>query len=164
MDGFMKRKLYPNIKRMTSLFCVAILCVTVTSVVLRLTVFSEVAATTSTKEEELYTPEETLFPYTISRKVQFDTPQSKGSFRIENPETNEFYMTVSIILPQTDENLFYTGFIRPGEGREAAALHIPLPNGVYDCVAEITTFDPDTLEPRGADRQDITLYIGEKIK
>ncbi len=164
----MKRKLYPNIKRMTSLFCVAIVCVTLTSLLLRLTVFSELAVTALAAPDEtslaLSEEESGLFPYTISRKVNFDSPQSQGNFQIHNPETNEFYMTVTIIKPDTGENLLYTGFIKPGQSRDKAALHIQLPEGIYQCVAQVTAFDPETLEPSGNEERDITLYIGQKAK
>lgn len=162
----MKRKLYSNMKRMTSFFCVAIVCVTLTSLLLRLTVFSDLAVTVMAAPDEssltLGAEESGLFPYTISRKVTFETPHAKGDFQIHNPETNEFYMTVTVIQPDTGENLLYTGFIKPGQSRESAALHIELPEGIYSCVAQITAFDPETLEPSGSEERDITLQIGSK--
>lgn len=164
----MKRKLYPNIKRITSLFCIAIVCITLTSLLLRLTVFNDLAVTALAAPDETpitFVEEETeLFPYTISNKVNLDTPQSQGSFQIHNPESNEFYMTVTIIKPDTGENLLYTGFIKPGQSREKASLHIELPEGIYQCVAQIVAFDPETLEPAGSEERDITLYIGQKAK
>lgn len=164
----MKRKLYPNMRRLTSLFSVAIVCVTLTTLLLRLTVFSDLAAmAASTKDDpaSMVEPEEPgLFPYSLSRKVHIPTPQARGEFKIKNPETNTYYMTVAVILPETGENLLYTGFIKPGESRETAALHIPLEEGTYECIAEITAFDPITLEPRGSEEREITLYIGDKPK
>lgn len=90
----MKRKLYSNMKRMTSLFCVAIVCLTLTSLLLRLTVFSDLAITASASFDESSTalPEEDsgLFPYTISRKVNFDSPKSQGIFRFTTPKPTSF--------------------------------------------------------------------------
>lgn len=162
----MKRKLYSNMKRMTSLFCVAILCVTLTSLMLRLTVFSDMALSAGPGEEtsQLQEEESDLLPYVISRRVTLETPASKGDFRISNPETNSHYITVSVVKPDTGENLLYTGFIKPGQSREQMALHIQLPQGIYDCTAVVTAFDPDTLAPVGSEEREITLYIGEKIK
>ena len=112
----MKRKLYSNMKRMTSLFCVAIVCVTLTTLLLRLTVFSDLAVTVLAAPDEtslaLPGEESSLFPYTISRKVAFENAHSPGDFQIHNPDTNEFYMTVTVIRPETGENLLYTGFTR----------------------------------------------------
>ena len=146
----------------------AIVCVTLTSLLLRLTVFSDLAVTVAAAPDEtsLALPEEEagLFPYTISRKVTLETPEAQGDFQILNPETNEFYMTVTVVLPETGENLLYTGFIKPGQSREKAALHIQLPEGIYQCVAQITAFDPDTLEPSGSEERDITLYVGKNAK
>lgn len=161
----MKRKLYSNMKRMTSFFSVAIVCVTLTTLLLRLTVFSDLAAMAAPEAAPTYSEEQTgLFDYTISSKVTFEAPGAKGDLLILNPDANECYMTVAIIKPDTGENLFYTGFIKPGQGREGATLHIQLPEGVYQCVAQVTAFDSETLESIGSEERDITLYIGQKAK
>lgn len=163
----MKRKLFPNVKRITTMFSIAIICMTLTTLTLRLTLFSDMAvsaASPSTSQAEPQEPEQGMFPYSLSRNVYFANAQSRGDFRIQNPDTNEHYMTVNIILPSTGESLLYTGFIRPGESREDAPLHIQLPDGTYDCIAEITAYDPETLQPKGSEQREITLYIGEKAK
>jgi len=152
---------------MTTLFCFSILCVTLSTLFLRLTVFSDLVIPTGSESSAPSAREDVepgLFPYTLNRKINLATPDSRGDFRIHNPETNEHYMTVSIILPSTGENLFYTGFVKPGQTRDSAALHIKLPEGVYECVAEVTAYDPVTLKPRGSEERDVTLQIGRKAK
>ena len=155
----MKRKLYSNMRRMTAMFSVAIICVTLTSLTLALTVFGDLAANGSAGAV-VERVESELFSYTIASRVTFRTPESTGNFRIENPESNEYYMSVSIILPETGQELFYTGFIRPGETRGEAVLHIPLPVGVHECIARVTAYDPETFRERGSEERGITLYIG----
>jgi len=154
----MKRKLYSNMKRMTTLFSIAIICVTLTTLTLRLTVLGNLAngpigGNTAQMESG-------MFPYTIARRVHFSSPGARGDFRIENPETNEYYMSVSIINPETGQELYYTGFILPGESRREAALHVQLPSGVHESIARVTAYDPITFRQLGSKEQDITLHIG----
>jgi len=144
---------------MTTLFSVAIVCVTLTALGLRLTLLADIAVSTPAGPA-VESVESELFPYTIARRVQFRTPSSPGNFRIDNPETNEYYMSVSIILPETNQEVFYTGLIRPGESLGQAILHIQLPEGVYECIARVTAFDPATFQQRGTEDRSITLYIG----
>ena len=154
----MKRKLYPNMKRMTTLFCIAIICVTLTTLTLRLAVLGDLSnglGSVGTTQME-----NGQFSYVIARRVNFSSPDALGDFRIENPETNEYYMMVSVLHPDTGQEIFYTGIIRPGESRRQAALHIRLPAGVHETTARVTAHDPATLEQRGSKEQNITLHIG----
>ncbi len=163
----MKRKLYSNIRRMTSFFSVAIVFVTLTSLTLRLTVFSDMAVAAGEPEPVTAVVDNEpsgLLNYTISRMVYIETPTSPGSFHISNPAENEHYITVSIIDPQTEENLLYTGFVRPGQSIEQMRLNAELSQGVYELTAVVTAFDPETLSPAGREERDFTLYVGVKMK
>ena len=153
----MKRKLYSNMRRMTALFSVGILCLTVTALALRLTVFGDMDGLHSPSVQQVQSE---LFPFEIARRVSFRTPASSGDFRIENPADNQYYMSVSIILPETGQQVFYTGLIGPGETRQSATLHVQLPSGTYQCIARVTAYHPDTFEQRGSEDLEITLYIG----
>ena len=154
----MKRKLYPNMKRMTTFFCIAIACVTLTTLTLRLTVLGDF--TIGSSGAGTTHMEGGQFSYVIARRVNFSSPGAHGDFRIENPEDNEYYMSVSVLHPDTEQEIFWTGFIRPGESRREAALHVQLPTGVHESVARVTAHDPATFESRGSQEQKITLHIG----
>ena len=154
----MRHKLYPNMKRMTTLFCLAIICVTLTTLTLRLVVLSDLAS--APPGGNAAQVESDLFDYVIARRVNFASPGAPGDFRIENPETNEYYMSVEIIFPETGHVVFYTGLIRPGEVRRQFVLHRQLPPGTHECIARISAHDPITLEKRGSEEQEIILHIG----
>ena len=177
----MKRKLYSNIKRMTTTFAVCILCVTVSLLVLRLTVFSNMAtsrpertptAPISESPPNSPSPEQPedptgddggeQFPYQINRKIYFARPDSYGNVLIRNPETNDYYMSVDILLADSRDSVLFTGFIKPGETRDSAKLNRELPVGIYECVAEISAYDPETLDILGSLTQEVSLYIGKK--
>ena len=178
----MKRKLYSNIKRMTTTFAVCILCVTVSLLVLRLTVFSNMAASRpertpassiSEPAPDSPSPEQPegntgddddgeQFPYQINRKIYFARPDSYGNVLILNPETNDYYMSVDILLADSRDSVLFTGFIKPGETLDSAKLNRELPVGIYECVAEISAYDPETLDNLGSLTQEVSLYIGKK--
>ncbi|MCL2857518.1 MAG: hypothetical protein FWE19_07385 [Oscillospiraceae bacterium] len=154
----MKRKLYSNMKRMTMLFSIAIICVTLTALTLRLTVLGDLSnSPTGGRAAQV---ESERFDFVIARRVNFSSPEARGNFRIENLETNEYYMRVSIIMPDTGQEVFYSGFVRPGERHGAHPLHIQLPSGTHESIARVTAYDPLTFEPRGSEEQSITLHIG----
>ena len=153
----MRRKLYSNMKRMTTIFCLAIVCLTLTTLTLRLTVLGDLTGIGSSPGPEEM---DSGLSYVIARRVNFSSPEAPGDFRIENPGTNEHLMRVSIIDDGTGYEVFYTGLIIPGEGRGAYALHRQLPPGVHDGTARITAYDPVTLRRLGSHEQEITLHIG----
>ena len=101
--------------------------------------------------------------YTMSSSIHFATPQSRGDFMVHSPSSNRFYISVSIVDPATQKSIMYTGAIPPGETRDNIKLDIPLENGVYECIAEITAYDLDDIgRLLGRETRDITLYVGEK--
>ena len=162
----MKRKLYSNTRRLSSLFSIAIACVTICALALRLTVFGDLSiegqsnAPASSSNTQAQQQDYELLTYNIARSVRFASPTSPGDFRIENPEDNEYYIIVSVILPETGQELWYSGLIAPGQSRGQAALHIELPSGTHECIARVSAYDPVTFEPRGNAERDITLHIG----
>jgi len=148
---------------MTTLFSFAIIGVTLVALMLRLTVLGNMANINpfaGRPGSSVENVESQLFPYNIASRVQFRTPASRGNLLAENLEINEYYMSVSIILPETGQELFFSGFIRPGEQRNEITLHVQLPEGVYECIARITVYDPVTFERRGSEDRPITLEIG----
>jgi len=155
---------------MTTLFCIAILCVTLTTLALRLTVLGDLSngggggggssSPGGRSPAQVEGGGDGAFYFYIARSVRFSSPSAQGDFRIANPESNDYYMRISIINPDNGQELFYTGFLRPGEERRSAALHIQLPSGTYESIVRVTAYDPQTLAQRGSEEQDITLNIG----
>lgn len=153
----MRRKLYPNIRWMTRLFMFSIICLTLSTLALRLTVFGDIPINPVSGQTE---EGQELFQFAIARQVHFDGQTGVGNLRIENQDTNNYFMSVSILLPETGQEVFYSGFIRPGESRTEALLQIRPEPGVYEATARITVYHPQTLEPRGSQEREITLQVG----
>ena len=158
----MNYKLFPNIKRMTSMFCVGILCVTLSVLTLRLTVFSDMAAAPQ-KTSQLLSNEQD--GYGINSKIYFATSKNKGDAFISNLEGNEYMIQVSITPKGKDDAIIATGFLNPGVSIGATRMTPAgqkLKNGVYDCVAEISAHNPDDLKKVGSVQVDVQVYIGVK--
>ena len=124
----MKRKLYSNMKRMTSLFCVAIVCLTLTSLLLRLTVFSDLAITASASFDESSTalPEEDsgLFPIPSAARSTLTLPNPGFS----DPQPKPTVLHDRYIIAGHRRKLLYTGFIK---AKQRKAARIQLPEGIY---------------------------------
>lgn len=159
----MQTKLYGNIKRMTTVFGVGILCVTVSVAALRLTVFSDMAAAPSETISNMYSSEED--GYQLNSKVYFSNAKAKGDVYISNLSA-ENLMQVDIVLAETQESILNTGLISSGVSINTAFMNTTgqqLEDGVYPCIANITSYSPDDVKKAiGTATVEIDVYIGEK--
>jgi hypothetical protein len=155
---------------MVTAFCTAIAIVTVAILAVRLTVFSDRAAPpeSSGPAAEAQREDSPLeggsdFPYSLNANIFFPDSTSAGSVTVINPETNEYLLSVNIILPDTKVSLYYNGSVAPGETVSAAKLSAAgqrLINGTYHCVAEISARDPETLKTVASEEKPVTVQIG----
>lgn len=166
--------LYSNVKRMSAMFCTAIVFCTIIMLGLRLTVFSDMAVTVyadtpkSSNSASMQSGEiegNSDFPYRINSKIYYPKADAKGNVLILNPDTNKYLLSVDIILPDTKDSLYYTGAISPGTSIESAPLSAAgqkLPEGRYECIAEISAVDPETMARVASENKKVTVYIGQK--
>jgi len=107
---------------------------------------------------------ETGAGYTINSKIHFSSPEGKGNVLITNKEANENDIRVDIILDDTNRSIYYSGFIAPGISVSSVSLQGGelLEEGIYECTAVITAFNPDTKAKVGEERIPVTVYIGVK--
>ncbi len=164
--------LYSNAKRMAAMFCTAIIVSTLIMLILRLTFLSDMAVTVSADSPEA--PNAAVnsqiegnsdFPYKLNSKIYYSDSKAMGNVLILNPETNKYLLKIDIILPDTKESLYYTGAITPGTSIENARLSEAgqkLKEGVYECVAEISAVDPETMQAVASEKKTVSVYIGVK--
>ncbi|MCL2056043.1 MAG: hypothetical protein FWH02_02350 [Oscillospiraceae bacterium] len=159
----MQQKLFSNIKRMTGIFCACIVLITAMALVSRLTVLSGMAVAAPAAGLIEGDVTESGAGYTINSKIHFATPDSRGNVLITNKEANENYIRVDIVLDETGRSIYYSGFIGPGSSVNAVAIQgEPLDEGIYECTAVITVFDPDSRARVGEDEIPVTVYVGVK--
>lgn len=157
----MKQSLYANTRRMTRTFCIVLAALTLLILVLRLTVFRDM---TAAPETDMETTSSDLLTYSINRQIYFSSPDAKGNILLENPATNNCYMSVDIIRPEDKKSLLYTGLLAPGKtiGSMALSEGSDLSVGVYECMAVVTAYDLDKREPLGKEEREVTLLVGVK--
>lgn len=164
----MRQRLFPNIKRMTGIFCAGIILITFLTLVLRLTLLSGMAETIPTSgslaQGSMQSGGNGDQPdYTINTKVYFASPDAKGNLRVTNSDHNEHYIRVDLRLNDTGKSVYYSGDIAPGTPINTIRLQgDPLEEGVYECTATITAYDMKTRDKVSNDEIAITLYIGIK--
>jgi hypothetical protein len=159
----MKQKLFPNIRRMTNLFCLGIFCVTLSVLALRLTVFSDMAASAPSETVSSMVENEQS-GYRINGKPVFATADSKGDVFISNMEDNAFSINVDITLKENGKSIFTSGLIKPGDSVDSKKMNPvgqALEDGLYECVAEIIAHDSDSLKPVGSAKEEIVVQIGK---
>jgi hypothetical protein len=106
----MQQRLFSNIKRMTVLFCAAIVLVTIAALVSRLTFLSGMATaepagllTGGVAEEPIEDPDA---DYVINSKIYFAQADGKGNILITNRETNPHYIRVDVRLNETGRSIY----------------------------------------------------------
>lgn len=162
----MKSKLYPNLKRMTTIFSVFIIAATLILLGIKITVFSDVtpvaeASQSSDEKTSIITGDDT-FPFSLNGKVYFNSFDSRGNFLIENFATSEFNLSVEVYRDDGTK-IFTSGTIAPGSSLANGKLEgASLDNGVYECTALLSA---KSLEDGSVIRErevPITVYIGVK--
>jgi hypothetical protein len=162
----MGERLYPNVKRITSLFCFAIIMLTVGLFALRLTalrdmVRDEVSAPPVPTHEEIMI-NGTAFGYVLFSEIDFASPDSYGSINVENIEGNSFRMRLEIIYDITDRSVYLSPFLRPGDRISSMQLQgLPLPPGEHRCTAIIIVYELDGRGELHRHSQPVTIKIGQ---
>ena len=160
----MRKSLFPNLKKMTTFFCIGIVAITFMTLGMRLTFLSGMAITLPAVISESSGAADTAGKlYQINPKVYFATVETKGNILIVNSGNNTSYIRVDLTLNKTGKSIYYSGDISPGTTITSVRLQgEPPEDGVYDCTATITSFDPKTKDKISTEKEAVKVYIGQK--
>lgn len=103
--------------------------------------------------------EEGMFNISIASQIVFPDGTSEGAANIENVEANHYHMQVKIILDDTQETVYESGAIKPGQYLENITLLEDLAAGTYNATATFTALDQDSLEKVGQAAAKITITV-----
>lgn len=103
--------------------------------------------------------EEGMFNISIASVIQFEDGSSPGTAYIENVPGNRYFMQVSIVLDDTDEEVFQSKALKPDSYLETIELTQDLEAGNHQATATFTAFDPDTREQAGQAAAKVTLAV-----
>lgn len=103
--------------------------------------------------------DESTFSFKINSRPVFKNAQAEGALMIENPATNAYPMSVTIVLDDTGDVVYETKGIMPNQSIETDKLDIELKKGEYAATATIYAYDPDTKQQVGQTAAGLVITI-----
>lgn len=103
--------------------------------------------------------EEGMFNISIASMIEFENGTSPGTAYIENVPGNRYLMQVTIALDDTDETVYESKAIKPGQYIEAIALATDLEQGVYAATATFSALDAESHEEIGQAAAKVSLNV-----
>lgn len=114
---------------------------------------------TYTLETGTFLPEEpSYFRLQVNGNPTAKTGE-KIPFLIGNPEENKDDVIVQIYLQETDEKIYQSSLLAPGEREPYGMINRELSAGDYEAIAVFTIIDPNNGIPVGAVETGIQLKI-----
>jgi len=163
----MGERLFPNIRKITTVFCLSIIFITIGLFALRLTALSDMVQANGGGGPRLHEVEiaGTPFVYRVVDSLEFESPSARSMSRsalAENAEENDFYMRLEIIYDITGRSIYLSPFLSPGASISSGYLQgVPLVQGEHRGTAVITVYDPATRRQLGSRSHSIMIEIGE---
>ncbi len=93
--------------------------------------------------------EEGMFNVSMNAKAVFNNGKSEGSIGLENIPQNRYFCRVIIRRDDTNEVLYESKGLKPGQYIDKIKLKKNLPAGNYDCTAQVIATDPESLDDIG---------------
>ncbi len=93
--------------------------------------------------------EEGMFNVSMNAKAIFNDGKSEGSIGLENIPQNRYYCRVVILRDDTNEVLYESKGLKPGQYIDTIKLKKNLPAGNYACTAQVIATDPESLDDIG---------------
>lgn len=93
--------------------------------------------------------EEGMFNVSMNARAVFDNGKSEGSIGLENIPQNRYFCRVVIRRDDTNEVLYESKGLKPGQYIDKIKLKKNLPAGNYDCTAQVIATDPESLDDIG---------------
>ncbi len=103
--------------------------------------------------------EEGMFNVSMNAKAIFNDAKSEGSIGLENIPENRYYCRVVIRRDDTNEVLYESQGLKPGQYIDKIKLKQNLPPGNYDCTAQVIATDPESLEDIGQVQVKIQVLV-----
>ena len=85
------------------------------------------------------------------------------SVELVNPEENQVYFEISFYLPETDETIYTSKMIRPGQHLYEITLEKEMEAGEYPLIVRYATYSADeAMTPRNGAEVNCTLVVMER--
>jgi hypothetical protein len=112
------------------------------------------------RKEELQTMlDNSMIAFSINTSPVFLNGTSEGNLLIENPGNNAKLLRISILINDTDEEIYSSNYLKPGTYIEAAKLNKVLKKGTYDATAYFSAYEEETGEYIGQTGAQIEITV-----
>lgn len=101
------------------------------------------------------------FSYAIQRRIALSSASAEAELYLENPYKNHHLMAVELVLDETGEVIYRSGYLKPGQRVKSAPLDAVLPAGEYAVTANFCAVDFESFDLLGILEQPVTLTVGE---
>jgi hypothetical protein len=103
--------------------------------------------------------QEGMLNVSIASGITFEDGESKGLANICNAETNRYIFTVGIVLDDSQESVYESKGIRPGQYIQYIELDKDLDAGEYPATAVFTAYTKEDHEVVGNAATQLVLYV-----
>lgn len=100
-----------------------------------------------------------MVAFSINTSPVFLNGTSEGNLLIENPGNNAKLLRVSILINETDEEIYASRYLKPGTYIENVKLDKVLEKGTYDATAYFLAYEEDSGEYIGQTGAQITITV-----
>ncbi len=100
-----------------------------------------------------------MIAFSINTSPVFLNGTSEGNLLIENPGNNAKLLRVSILINETDEEIYASRYLKPGTYIENVKLDKVLEKGTYDATAYFLAYEEDSGEYIGQTGAQITITV-----
>jgi len=100
-----------------------------------------------------------MIAFSINTSPVFLDGTSEGNLLIENPGNNAKLLQISILVDDTEEEIYASKFLKPGTYIESAKLDKVLEKGTYNATAYFSAYDEDTGEYIGQTGAQIMITV-----
>lgn len=100
-----------------------------------------------------------LFPFEINVLPVFTNGGKKGNIEIKNPQNSNYWVNVKVYLKDTNEFIYESGLLKPGQEVAEASLNKTLAAGSYEAVAYLDVYELDSKDYVGRTSILISILI-----
>lgn len=100
-----------------------------------------------------------MIAFSINTSPVFLNGTSEGNLLIENPGNNAKLLRVSILIDDTEEEVYASKYLKPGTYIENVKLDKVLEKGTYDATAYFLAYEEESGEYIGQTGAQITITV-----
>ncbi len=103
--------------------------------------------------------DKSTFNLMVYPKATFSSRSGKGTFKVKNPKSNHYPISVNLCIKETSSVVYTSGAIYPGEEINSVTLDQMLDAGNYEMTAEVSVYNADTKLKQGFLSAEVSVTV-----